>query len=333
MRCAVIILNWNGEKYLDQFLPSVVKYSNGEAISVVVADNGSTDNSVNLIRTHYPSIRVIELNQNYGFAEGYNQAIRLVEADYVVLLNSDVEVTANWLNPMLDYLDSHPEIAACQPKIRAYNNRTHFEHAGAAGGMMDKLGYPFCRGRIVGYVEEDNGQYDTICNIFWATGACMLIRRKAYIDNGGLDADFFAHQEEIDLCWRLLCRGYKIVCLPQSVVYHVGGASLSYQNPRKTYLNFRNNLLLLYKNLPEKKLWQIMIIRFIMDYAAALQFLLTGQWQNFRMVFRSRRDFLKMKKRFATKRSDNLSHTTIPYPAEIADRSIIWDYYIRGKRK
>ena len=333
MRCAVIILNWNGEKYLDQFLPSVVKYSNGEAISVVVADNGSTDNSVNLIRTHYPSIRVIELNQNYGFAEGYNQAIRQVEAAYVVLLNSDVEVTANWLNPMLDYLDSHPEIAACQPKIRAYNNRTHFEHAGAAGGMMDKLGYPFCRGRIVGYVEEDNGQYDTICNIFWATGACMLIRRKAYIYNGGLDADFFAHQEEIDLCWRLLCRGYKIVCLPQSVVYHVGGASLSYQNPRKTYLNFRNNLLLLYKNLPEKKLWQIMIIRFIMDYAAALQFLLTGQWQNFRMVFCARRDFLKMKKRFSTKRSDNLSHTTIPYPAEIADRSIIWDYYIRGKRK
>ncbi len=333
MTCAVIILNWNGEKYLDQFLPSVVQCSQGEGISVVVADNGSTDNSIELIRNHYPSIRLIELSENYGFAEGYNQAIKQVEADYVVLLNSDVEVTEHWLEPMLEYMKSHPEVVACQPKIRAYNNRSHFEHAGAAGGMMDKYGYPFCRGRIVGYADTDRGQYDTICNIFWATGACMLIRRKDYIDNGGLDKDFFAHQEEIDLCWRLLCRGYKIVCIPQSVVYHVGGASLSYQNPRKTYLNFRNNMLLLYKNLPDNRLWKIMLIRFFMDYAAALQFLLTGQWQNFKMVFKARHDFHLMKKSFAPKRADNLSKTTVSYPEEIADRSIIWDYYLKGKKE
>lgn len=332
VRCSVIILNWNGEKYIDKFLPSVIQYSHGEGIEVVVADNGSTDKSVELIRNNYPQIRIIELQQNYGFAEGYNQAIRQTEAEYVVLLNSDVEVTPHWLDTMLDYMDRHPNIACCQPKIRAYNNRTHFEHAGAAGGMMDFLGYPFCRGRIVGHTEEDKGQYDTICNIFWATGACMLIRRNAYIENGGLDADFFAHQEEIDLCWRLLCRGYKIVCIPQSVVYHVGGASLSYQNPKKTYLNFRNNMLLLYKNLPNNKLWQIMLIRFFMDYLAAAQFLLTGQWQNFRMVFKARRDYHRMKESFKPKRKDNLVKATTAYPKETACRSIIWDYYILRRR-
>ena len=333
MKCAVIILNWNGEKYLDQFLPSVVKYSQTDDISVVVADNGSTDNSIELIRNHYPTIQLLPLSENYGFAEGYNQAIRQIETEYVVLLNSDVEVTEHWLEPMLDYMDAHRDVVACQPKIRAYKNRTHFEHAGAAGGMMDKFGYPYCRGRIVGFADEDHGQYDTICNIFWATGACMLIRRDAYLNNGGLDKDFFAHQEEIDLCWRLLCRGYKIVCIPQSIVYHVGGASLSYQNPRKTYLNFRNNMLLLYKNLPADKLWRIMLIRFFMDYAAAAQFLITGQWQNFQMVFKARHDFHRMRKSFAPKRADNLSKTTIAYPAEISNRSIIIDYYLKGKRQ
>lgn len=333
MRCAVIILNWNGEKYLDKFLPSVVEYTQGEGISVVVADNGSTDKSVELIRRHYPSIKLLELPKNYGFAEGYNKAIGQIEAEYVVLLNSDVEVTKGWLDTLLDYMDRHNEIAACQPKIRAYNKRTHFEHAGAAGGMMDKLGYPFCRGRIVGYAEEDKGQYDSVANIFWATGACMLIRRDAYINNGGLDSDFFAHQEEIDLCWRLLCRGYKIVCVPQSVVYHVGGAALSYQNPRKTYLNFRNNLLLLYKNLPDNKLCKILSIRLLMDYAAAAQFLVIGQWQNVKAVFRARRDYHRMRKSFAGKRKENISKTKVPYPDEIAQRSIIWDYYVRRRRK
>ncbi len=330
-KCSVIILNWNGEKYIDNFLPSVIKYSQSKSIEIVVADNGSTDKSVQLIRNSYPSVRIIELGQNFGFAEGYNRAVQLTQAEYIVLLNNDVEVTEHWLDNMLDYMDCHPQTACCQPKIRAYNKKTHFEHAGAAGGMIDFLGYPFCRGRIVGTVEEDKGQYDTICNIFWATGACMVIRRNAYIDNGGLDADFFAHQEEIDLCWRLLCRGNKIVCIPQSVVYHVGGASLSYQNPQKTYLNFRNNLFLLYKNLPNSKLWRIMTIRFFMDYAAAVQFLLTGQWQNFRMVFKARKDYKRMKKLFKPKRETNLQKSTTPYPEEIIHRSIIADYYIFRK--
>lgn len=332
MKCAVIILNWNGEKYLDQFLPSVVEHTKIDGVQVILADNGSTDNSIELTRQHYPEIKVLPLDKNYGFAEGYNQAINQIEAEYILLLNSDVEVTPHWLEPMLNYLDEHKDIAACQPKIRAYNNRTHFEHAGAAGGMLDKFGYPYCRGRILGYAEPDNGQYDTIQNIFWASGACMLVRREEYINAGGLDKDFFAHQEEIDLCWRLLCRGKKIVTIPQSVVYHVGGASLSYQSPRKTYLNFRNNLFLLYKNLPQNKLCTILCIRFFMDYIAAMQFLLTGQWGYFKAVLQARYDYHKDKSLYRPKRKENLKNAIVPYPEEICNRSIVWDYYIRHKR-
>ena len=236
MKVSVVILNWNGCDMLRTFLPSVVRYSKGEGIEVCVADNGSTDASVEMLRQDFPSVRVILLDQNHGFADGYNLALQQVEADYVVLLNSDVEVTEHWLEPMIAYLDIHPEVAACQPKIRSWRQKDHFEYAGAAGGFLDKYGYPFCRGRIMGVVEKDEGQYDKVIPSFWATGAALVIRRADYKEVGGLDGRFFAHMEEIDLCWRLRSRGREIVCVPQSKVYHVGGATLKKENPERPFL-------------------------------------------------------------------------------------------------
>lgn len=332
MKCSVIILNWNGAGMLRQFLPSVVKYTANPEYEVVVADNGSTDESMEVLKD-FPTVRIITFDKNYGFAEGYNKALEKTDAEYTVLLNSDVEVTEKWLTTLLDYMDEHQEVAACQPKILAYHKKTHFEHAGAAGGYIDILGYPYCRGRIMGYVEEDKGQYDTIADIFWATGACLCIRTKVYKEEGGLDADFFAHMEEIDLCWRLNSRGYKLVCIPQSVVYHVGGGALSYENPRKTFLNFRNNLLLLYKNLPFKRLWWVMILRFALDYVAALQYLVTGKTKNAKAVVDARMAYHKMQKEFAEKREENLSKAKVDIPQSISNRSIIFDYHIKGMRK
>ena len=245
MKVSVVILNWNGCDMLRTFLPSVVRYSEGEGVEVCVADNGSTDTSVSLLQQEFPSVRTIVLDQNYGFADGYNWALQQVDAEYVVLLNSDVEVTEHWLEPMIAYLDAHPEVAACQPKIRSQRQKEYFEYAGAAGGFIDKYGYPFCRGRIMGVVEKDEGQYDTVIPVFWATGAALFIRHTDYVNVGGLDGRFFAHMEEIDLCWRLRSRNREIVCVPQSIVYHVGGATLKKENPRKTFLNFRNNLVML----------------------------------------------------------------------------------------
>lgn len=276
MKVSVVILNWNGCDMLRTFLPSVVRYSKGEGVEVCVADNGSTDASVEMLRQDFPLVRVILLDQNHGFADGYNLALQQVEADYVVLLNSDVEVTEHWLEPMIAYLDIHPEVAACQPKIRSWRQKDHFEYAGAAGGFLDKYGYPFCRGRIMGVVEKDEGQYDKVIPVFWATGAALVIRRVDYKEVGGLDGRFFAHMEEIDLCWRLRSRGREIVCVPQSKVYHVGGATLKKENPRKTFLNFRNNLVMLYKNLPAEELNKVMRIRACLDYVAAFNFLLHG---------------------------------------------------------
>lgn len=238
-KISVVILNWNGCEMLRSFLPSVLRYSEAEGVEVCVADNGSTDQSVEMLRREFPSVRRILLDGNHGFADGYNLALRQVEAEYVVLLNSDVEVTGQWLQPMAAYLDAHPEVAACQPKIRSWRQKEWFEYAGAAGGFIDRYGYPFCRGRVMGVVEADRGQYDTVLPIFWATGAAMFIRLADYREAGGLDGRFFAHMEEIDLCWRLRTRGRGIVCIPQSVVYHVGGATLKKENPHKTFLNFR----------------------------------------------------------------------------------------------
>ena len=276
---------------LRQYLPSVLAYT--PDADIIVADNGSTDDSLEVLKNEFPSVKTIVLDKNYGFAEGYNRAIEQVDSDYVVLLNSDVEVTDNWLAPLLDYLKSHPETAAVQPKIRSWRKRDYFEHAGAAGGFVNWLGYPYCRGRVLFHVEQDKGQYDTIEEIDWTTGACMCVRTRVYKESGGLDAAFFAHMEEIDLCWRMRNKGWKLACVPQSVVYHLGGGSLAYDNPRKTYLNFRNNLLMIYKNHPCRR--TVLTLRFFLDYIAALMFLLIGRHGSAKAICSARRDYKQMR--------------------------------------
>lgn len=293
-KTAVIILNWNGAQMLRTYLPSVIAHTKGAEI--IVADNGSTDDSLEVLHKEFPSVKTIVLDTNYGFAEGYNKAIEQVESEYVVLLNSDVEVTEGWLSPLLDYMTAHPEVAAVQPKIRAWRERDRFEHAGAAGGYLSWLGYPYCRGRRFGRVEQDHGQYDTIAEIDWTTGACMCVRTSVYKECGGLDAAFFAHQEEIDLCWRMRNKGWKLACIPQSVVYHLGGGSLSYDNPRKTFLNFRNNLLMIYKN--RRFPWMVLTLRFFLDYAAAAMFLATGKKGSAKAVYEARKEYKRMRKNY-----------------------------------
>ena len=329
----VVILNWNGVGMLQKFLPGVIKYSQGEGVEVCVADNGSTDESVAWLQTYCPDVRLIVLDKNYGFADGYNKALEQVEAEYVVLLNSDVEVTPRWLEPMVTYMDAHPEVAACQPKIRAERNKEYFEYAGAAGGYIDKYGYPFCRGRIFDIVEKDQGQYDTVAPIFWATGAALFIRLKDYREAGGLDGRFFAHMEEIDLCWRLRARGRKLVCIPQSIVYHVGAATLKKENPRKTYLNFRNNLLMLYKNLPEKDLTKVLLVRRFLDWVATLVFLLKGEKQAASAVIQAQKDFKRMRPDFAESRSENMVKTIKRAIPEKVNYSILWKYHAERKKE
>ena len=290
-KTSVIILNWNGAKHLRTYLPSVVSHTKGAEL--IVADNGSTDESLEVLAKEFPTVKTIVLEQNYGFAEGYNRAIAQVDSEYVVLLNSDVETPEGWLDPLLDYMGSHPEVAAVQPKIRSWVHKARFEHAGAAGGYINRLGYPYCRGRVLWKVEEDHGQYDTIVNVDWTSGACMCVRTQVYKDCGGLDAAFFAHMEEIDLCWRMRNKGWKLACIPQSVVYHLGGGSLNYESPRKTYLNHRNNLLMIYKN--KKHPFGVLFVRFFLDYAAAFFYLLQGRWGAFKAVFAARRDYHKMR--------------------------------------
>lgn len=333
MKVSVVILNWNGCDMLRTFLPSVIRYSKSEEVEVCVADNGSTDASVEMLREEFPCVRIIVLDQNHGFADGYNLALQQVEAEYVVLLNSDVEVTEHWLEPMISYLDGHPEVAACQPKIRSQRQKEYFEYAGAAGGFIDKYGYPFCRGRIMGVVEKDEGQYDTILPVFWATGAALFIRHADYREAGGLDGRFFAHMEEIDLCWRLRSRGREIVCIPQSTVYHVGGATLKKENPRKTFLNFRNNLVMLYKNLSDEELNKVMRIRTCLDYVAAFTFLLKGQLDNARAVMRARKEYKQICPSFSSSRKENLRKTSLnPIPERIKS-SILWQFYVGGCKR
>lgn len=331
IKTAVVILNWNGEAMLRQFLPSVISGSNEEGTVVYVADNASTDQSCAVVEKEFPSVRLIRLDRNYGFAEGYNRALAQVEAEYVVLLNSDVEVTEGWLQDMVAYMDTHPEVAACQPKILSYRHRNLFEYAGASGGFMDHYGYPFCRGRVLETVEEDKGQYEEIVPVFWATGAALLIRLEVYRKVGGLDARFFAHMEEIDLCWRLRSRGYQLVCIPSSKVYHVGGATLKKENPRKTFLNFRNNLLMLYKNLPEEELAPVMRVRMLLDYCAALVWLLKGDWANVKAVCEARREFHRLRPQFAADRRQNLEKTVLKRIPERYTFSLIWQAKIKGR--
>lgn len=332
-KIAVVILNWNGCGMLRSFLPSVVACSEADGAVVYVADNGSTDDSVEMLRREFPSVRLILLDRNYGFADGYNQALRQVGAEYAVLLNSDVEVTGHWLRPLVSYMENHPEVAGCQPKLLSWRDRASFEYAGAAGGFIDRYGYPFCRGRMMGTVEQDRGQYDTVMSVFWATGAALLVRLEDYWEAGGLDGRFFAHMEEIDLCWRLRARGRLLVCVPQSVVYHVGGATLKKENPRKTFLNFRNNLLMLYKNLPEGELKGVMRVRWLLDQVAALVFLLKGQWPNARAVWRARREFRRLLPSFRPSREENMEKACTPVIPERTGYSLLLRYYLKGKKR
>jgi GT2 family glycosyltransferase len=331
-KIAVVILNWNGKALLEQFLPSVIRYTTHADVELVVADNGSTDDSITFLQTVYPQISRIVLSVNYGFAGGYNKALKEVNAEYYVLLNSDVEVTDGWLLPVINHLDNNKDIVAAQPKILAQRNKAYFEYAGASGGFLDKYGYPFCRGRIFMHVEEDKEQYDEPVDVLWATGACLFIRSKDFFEAGGFDASFFAHMEEIDLCWRLNCRGKRIVCLPSSVVYHIGAATLEKENPRKTFLNFRNNLIMLYKNLPQEKLKRVMMVRLILDYIAAIQFTLTGKYANAKEVIRAHKDFYDNRRLYRQARRENLQKRVTEKIGTIYPKSILAAYYLKWVR-
>ncbi|MDR2388495.1 MAG: glycosyltransferase family 2 protein [Tannerellaceae bacterium] len=331
-KVAIVILNWNGRKLLETFLPFVMKHSPGDCAEVVVADNGSSDASVDFVREQFPTVRIIPLDKNHGFAEGYNLALREVNTEYAVLLNNDVEVTAGWLDAPLALMDGNLLVACVQPKIRSWRNRAFFEYAGAAGGYLDRYGYPFCRGRLLHVVEEDRGQYDTPADILWATGACLFVRLEIFRSVGGLDARFFAHQEEVDMCWRMRCRGYRLVYTPHSMVYHVGAATLAAENPRKTFLNFRNSLLMLYKNLPEEELPRVMRLRFWLDYLAALKFLLNTHFKDAGAVYAARREFHRLKASYRTVRLENIGKTVVSPVPEQMPRSLIAAFYLKGRK-
>lgn len=328
MKIAIVILNWNGKKFLEMFLPKVVETSRNIA-EVYLADNGSSDDSVSFLVKSFPDVKIIQHETNLGFAAGYNRALEQIEADYFVLLNSDIEVTENWIEPIISMMENDTRIAACQPKILSYHYRSQFEYAGAAGGFIDRYGYPFCRGRIFQALEEDLGQYDDIVEIFWATGACMFIRASCYYEAGGLDDDFFAHMEEIDLCWRLKHLGYKIMYNGQSAVYHIGGGSLDKSSPRKTYLNIRNNSTLLYKNLPQEQLFPVFFARIFLDIMASIKFLIDGGFRHFIAVSRAHFGFYFSYKKNRVKRR-MIIHTHV---SQIYEGNIALDHFLKGKRK
>lgn len=328
-KLAIVILNWNGAEMLKKYLPSVLQYSKDEAV-VYVADNASTDDSIALLKEQFPEVRLILLEKNWGFAEGYNKALEQVDAEYYLLLNSDIEVTPGWLSPLLRFMDSHEEVAACQPKLLSIFQRDSFEYAGACGGYLDRYGYPFCRGRVFDVVEKDHGQYDEPAKVHWATGAALLVRARIYKEVGGLDGRFFAHQEEIEMCWRMRIRGYQIYCLPESKVYHVGGGTLPKSNPMKTYLNFRNNLTMLYKCLPEEELKPVMRLRWFLDYLAAFQTLvLKRHVGDFKAVFRARRDYKRWRKDFEKDRQQ-IQKSRVGKDIEYAPFLLLWKYYVKG---
>lgn len=331
-KTAVVILNWNGLALLKQFLGIVVRYSIDNETAVYLADNGSTDGSVDWAAVNYKEVKLIRLNKNYGFAGGYNQALRQIDARYYILLNSDVEVTEGWIKPLIRFMDNYPDVASCQPRIRSFHKRDFFEYAGAAGGFIDKFGYTFCRGRIFDVVEKDESQYDDQTDIFWSSGACMAVRSDAWKKCLGFDNDFFAHMEEVDLCWRFHKCGYRVSYIPDSTVFHVGGGILPYDSEFKTYLNFRNNLFLLYKNLPDYELGSIMFKRKILDGVAALMFLLKGSFGNFRAVWKAHMDYYRSLKSLKEKRLLN-KEMTLTYPGSlILNKSIIFEFYIKRKK-
>ncbi|MGE0560527.1 MAG: glycosyltransferase family 2 protein [Flavobacteriales bacterium] len=325
-KVAVVILNWNGKNFLEKFLPSVTTYSN-DYTDIIVADNNSTDDSINFLKNNYPDIKLIINDKNYGFAQGYNEALKKVEAEYVVLLNSDIEVTKNWIEPIIELMDSDKLIAACQPKLKDYNKKNYFEYAGAAGGLIDYLGYPLCRGRIFNHLEEDKGQYDDVTEIFWATGACMFVRMEYFNQVGGLDNHYFAHMEEIDLCWRFKNLGYKIMFSPYSTVYHVGGGTLNKIKPQKTYLNFRNNLFLLHKNLPKETRNWIILQRLILDGCAGIKLLLEGKPKHTLAIIKAHFHFYKHLKQNKSKRQNVANRNNVG----IINKSILVKSFIEKK--
>ena len=332
LKVAVVILNWNTRELLEKFLPVVLRHSEKEGVKVFVADNGSADDSVDFLnRNYYKRIGIIRLDKNYGFAEGYNMALSRIESEFFVLLNTDVEPTANWLTPLLDVMESDNLIAACMPKVKAYDQPDFFEYAGAAGGYIDKYGYAFCQGRIFNSIETDYGQYDKECDILWATGACMMLRGPLFKILGGLDPFFFAHMEEIDLCWRLKNRGYRIRYSPHSIVYHIGGGTLAMGNPKKIYLNFRNNLLLLYKNLPEELLFPTLAKRLLLDLIAALRYLFSGAFADFLAIMKAHFSFYRAFKTYRKFRKEEKRFITNTKHKEIYQGSIILDYFFKKK--
>lgn len=323
-KIAVVILNWNGVKLLEQFLPSVIKYS--PEAEIYVADNSSTDSSVTFIKEHFPSVKIIQNHDNFGFAQGYNEALKQVEEPIYALVNSDIEVTENWLKPIFETFENEPETAIIQPKILDFKNKTHFEYAGAGGGFIDKFGYPFCRGRIFETVEKDNGQYDNNCEIFWASGACFFIRKSVFRELNGFDPDFFAHMEEIDLCWRANNKNYKIKYNWQSTVYHVGGATLQQGNPKKTYLNFRNSMFMLVKNLPKSSLFTTLFIRMVLDGVAGIQFLLQGKVPHLMAILKAHFSFYgSLFKNYKKRDSQQISKY-------YKTKSIVFEYYVKGSK-
>jgi GT2 family glycosyltransferase len=322
MKIAVVILNWNGTKLLEQFLPSVVKYS--PEADIYVADNASTDDSVAFVKSHFPTVKILENQSNFGFAQGYNEALKHIDAEIYALVNSDIEVTENWLKPVIETFENEPRTAIIQPKLLDFKRKEYFEYAGAAGGFLDKYGYPYCRGRVFETLEKDNGQYNDNCEIFWASGACFFIRSSVYNELEGFDADFFAHQEEIDLCWRAFNKGYQIKYNVQSVVYHVGGATLQQGNPKKTFLNFRNSLLMLLKNLPNKSLIPVIFCRLVLDGVAGMQFLFQGKFQHFSAILKAHYSFYLLVSEYYKKRA--------PFQSEkyYKTKSIVYQYYVKA---
>lgn len=322
MKVAVVILNWNGAQLLEQFLPKIIAYSAGATI--YVADNASTDTSIALLNTQFPEIRIIQNEQNFGFAKGYNEALKHVEADIFALVNSDIEVTPNWLDPIIGVFEKEKDTTIIQPKILDFKDKSKFEYAGAAGGFIDAFGYPFCRGRVFETIEKDLGQYNNAIEIFWASGACFFIRSEAFRELNGFDGDFFAHQEEIDLCWRAFNKKYVIKYIPNSIVYHIGGATLEKGNPQKTYLNFRNSLFMLTKNLPKNQLFFRLFGRMVLDAFAAFYFLIQGKPKHFVAILRAHGSFYSQFKKFYHKR-DSFQRKNY-----FKTKSVVYAYFIKS---
>lgn len=327
MDTAVVILNWNGERMLKKYLPSLVANTPESEAFIVIADNGSSDGSLEYVEETYPDIRIIRFDRNYGFTGGYNRALREVDADYYVLLNSDVDVPSGWISPLVEFMEANPLVGICQPKILSASNPGFFEYAGAAGGYIDRFGYPFCRGRILSSIERDEGQYDAPKECFWATGACMMVRSSLYHHLGGLDDCFFAHMEEIDFCWRAKLLGYQVWCVPASKVCHVGGGTLPNNSPHKLYLNYRNNLLMLHKNLPESIRRSRICARMCLDGASAAVYLLTLKWSFFKAVVRAHRDFRKMRKDIDPSPVEAERNNAGYYP-----HGIVLQFFLSGKK-